>query len=74
MATEITGFKLIQKIGIKAMEFSTTNGSTLEFEEAKAVALLVLNEIIEAELFASDIIALKKEVERAKMGGYPPLR
>lgn len=67
--SEITGFKLIQKIGIKGMDFISTNGSSLEFEEAKAVALLVLNEIIEAELFATDIIALKKEVERAKIGG-----
>ena len=71
---KITGFKLIQKIGIKGMDFTSTNGSTLEFEESKAVALLVLSEIIEAELFASDIIDLKSEVERAKIGGYPPLR
>lgn len=65
----ITGFKLIQKIGIKGMDFTSTNGCTLEFEEAKAVALIVLNEIIEAELFASDIIDLKNEVEKAKIGG-----
>jgi hypothetical protein len=64
----ITGFELIQKVGLKGMEFKSTNGYTLEFEEAKAITLLILNEIIEAELFASDIIDLEYEVKKAKMG------
>ena len=69
MKNMITGFELIQEIGLKGMEFESTGNYTLRFEEAKAVALLVLNEIIEAELFASDIIQLKNEVEQAEMGG-----
>lgn len=67
MATEITGFKLIQKIGIKAMEFKSTNGWTLEFEEAKSIALLVLREIQAADLNEYGIDLLRKEVESAKM-------
>lgn len=62
----ITGFKLIQKIGIKGMDFKSTNGYTLEFDEAKSIALLVINEIRKTESSPA-IIQLEKELENAKL-------
>lgn len=68
MSKTITGFELIQEIGKKGMEFKSTNGWTLEFEEAKSIALLVLREIQAADICDCGIDWLIKEVEEAKMG------
>lgn len=67
MSNTITGFELIQEIGKKGLEFKSTNGWTLEFEEAKSIALLVLREIQAADLNEYGIDLLRREVESAKM-------
>jgi hypothetical protein len=63
---EKNGFKLIQKIGLKAMEFESTQRYTLEFNEAKSLAILVLNEVLKVENIES-ISKLLKEVTECEM-------
>ena len=63
----ITGFRLIQEIGLKGMEFESTSNYTLRFEEAKSIALLVLKEIQASDMSKADIDNFINEVENTKM-------
>jgi len=57
------GFKLIQTVGLLGMDFESTQGYTLEFEESKTVILSVIKFIkengnideLEAEVFSSEL-------------------
>ena len=60
------GFKLIQNIGILGLDFKSTEGYTLEFEESKLIAQEVLSFIERNEI--ADLSDLKKEVNEAQLG------
>jgi len=62
MSNETNGFKLIQKIGIAGMKFESTGYYTLGFDEAKQLALLVIEEIKSN----TDLEKLKQEVENCE--------
>ena len=59
-------FKLIQNIGILGLDFKSTEGYTLEFEESKLIAQEVLSFIERNEI--ADLSDLKKEVNEAQLG------
>lgn len=58
-------FKIIQKVGILAMNFETTNKTTLKFNEAKSLVVLVLGFCEDNNIDPSELL---KEVTNQKGG------